>query len=297
MTIRLACTTDCFPLLPHDLVLDLISGLEFELHDLMLAGNRTEHRPETIRLDTKRWAGRLAERAAEHGLEYADIFVIPWSDFSVLPPNHPDAETRVQSRDLFKQMVEFTACVGAPGLTLLPGVDWPGESHEVSLKRAATELLARVEIAHAHGVRLSFEPHMGGVCETVADALELCGRAPGLEVTVDLAHYAAQGAGPHEIERLFPHTRHVHVRGAAPGRLQAPMKTNDINFEWLVDALCAASYDGAMTIEYAWSTWHNLNRIDVLSEVVLLRDRLRARLEGREWHYPRFGWPIEAAAE
>lgn len=292
---EISCTTDCFPLVEHDLALDMVAGLGFRFHDLMLAGNRTEHRPEVIRLDVERWAGRLAERAARRRLAYSDVFVIPWSDFTSLAPNHPDDRIREESRQLFAAMVDFAAGVGAPGLTVLPGIDWPGETHQESLERAAAEMVDRTEIGRARGIRVSFEPHRGGVCESVEDTLALCGR--GVEVTVDLAHFVAAGTGPHEIELLFPHTRHIHVRGAAPGRLQAPMKSNEIEFEWVVDALEAAGYDGALTIEYAWSEWFGLNRVDVLSEVVLLSDRLKAKLAGREWRYPRFGWPIEGAPE
>ena len=54
----------------------------------------------------------------------------------------------------------------------------------------------------------------------------------------------------------------------------------------MVDALLAASYDGDIGLEYLWIDWEHLNECDTVSETILLRDRLRAKLAGEAWEYP-----------
>jgi hypothetical protein len=119
-------------------------------------------------------------------------------------------------------------------------------------------------------------------------------QAPELEMTMDVAHFVALGAAPAEIDLLLARSRHVHVRGAAPGSLQAPMKTSSVDYERLIDTLDGQAYGGAITLEYAWDHWEGLDQVDVVSEIVMLRLRLLGHAAGRVWSYPRFGWPIEA---
>jgi sugar phosphate isomerase/epimerase len=110
--------------------------------------------------------------------------------------------------------------------------------------------------------------------------------APGLELTLDYTHFVAQGFEESEIEPLVPHTRHFHTRGASKGRLQTSLKANTIDYEKAVDALVAHGYKGFVSVEYIWTEWERLNEVDVLSETIILRDRIRAKLAGRPWTYP-----------
>ena len=134
---RLAATSDSFPLLPHEVAIELIAGLGFDAHDLMLFGNRSEITPQLVREDVGRWAGLIAERGHARGLPCSDVFVIPWTDFTAMAANHPEPDELAAGRALFEDMVDFAARLGAGGLTMLPGADWPGEEHQASLERAA----------------------------------------------------------------------------------------------------------------------------------------------------------------
>jgi sugar phosphate isomerase/epimerase len=169
---------------------------------------------------------------------------------------------------------------------MVPGLDWPHESHEESLTRAARELGLRADAARTAGVRFSIEPHVGSVCGTPEDVARLVELAPGLELTLDYTHYVSQGFSEAEIEPLLRHARHVHARGGAPGRVQCALKDSTIDYGRLVDALCASGYDGALALEYVWIDWERCNECDNISETLLLRDRLRAAIAGQPWSYP-----------
>lgn len=297
MAIRLSTGTDAFPTIPHELTLELTARLGFEGHDLMMAGNRLDaHNFTTLRLEdmlreSKLWAGRIGERLDRHGVVLSDLFASPWTDLETMAANNPDASERLRGHEFFEQVLEFAAELGAPGITMPPGIDWPGESHEVSLARAAEELGRRAAKARDRGIRYSTEPHVGSVCETPADVLKLCAEAPGLELTLDYSHFLAVGLTDADVEPLVPFARHVHARGAADGRLQTSMRENTIDFERLVDVLRESSYDGFITVEYVWVDWGGLDEVDVLSETILMRDRLRAKLSDASWSYPAIAVP------
>jgi len=284
---RLALTDNTFRLLqPWERVLDLARLLELEAVDVCVMGNRSHLRPEEIRDDIPGAAERIATGLADRGLAVSDLFCIPWTDFERLAPNHPDSAEHAASQALFDDLLDLAVRIAAPGMTMLPGIDWPGETHEASFDRAAQELARRTALARDRGVRFSVEAHLGSIAQDPAEAARLCAASPGLELTLDYSHFVYQGLDDGQIEPLVPLARHVHVRGAATRRMQAPLAESTVDFERMVGALRAAGYDGDLSLEYLWIAWEGLNECDTVSETILLRDRLLAALAGREWRYP-----------
>lgn len=283
---RLACADDTFRLLGHEHIVELVRRLDLDGIDLCLMESRSSLPLDEVREDVAGWAGRVGERVHSRGLDVADVFLIPWTDFRTLATNHPDPGERAASSALFDDVLDFAARLGSPGMTILPGVEWEHETPDESLVRAADELARRLDAARERGVRLSVEAHLGSVAPTPLRALELLERVPGLELTLDYSHFVYQGIPEAEVEVLVPFARHCHVRGARQGRMQAPLRESTIDFERMVEALGDAGYDGYLGLEYVWLDWEHCNECDNLSETLLLRDRLRAKLEGRSWAYP-----------
>ena len=279
--IRLSCGDHSFPLIPHDLALDVIAGLGFDGVNLVLWGNRSEIQPEAVRADPAGWAGRVVERLRVRSLAIGDLVCIPWTDYETLAVNHPLEAERERSLGFFTDMLDFAQRIGAPGITILPGLDWPDESHEESLARTARELVPRVAEAQEHGVPLSIEPHVGSVCHNPADVEWLCAQVPGVTVTLDYTHFVSLGIAEAEIDPLLARTRHLHTRGGANGRIQTPLSDNTIDYERIVGRLIDAGYEGFIAVEYCWIDWEGMNNVDVISESVILRDRLRAMLAAR----------------
>ena len=285
MSIRLSCGNDSFPIVAHDTSVELIANLGFEGYDLSLAGNRSRVSLEDVLGDVAGWAGRLEERVWGRGLSFSDVFHIPANDFETMAPNHPEELERERGRAQFDKIVELAVRLGAPGMTVLPGLDWSHETHEQSLARAGQELARRAATARERDVRLSVEPHVGSVCHSPTDIAALCDLAPGLELTLDYTHFIVQGYAAAELEPLLARARHVHVRGGDHERLQAPLRDSTVDYERIVDVLLESGYDGYLAVEYCWVEWSRLNEVDVISETVLLRDRLRAKLAGARWAY------------
>jgi len=279
----LACGDHTFPLLEHEHVLSLVSMLGFQGFDLALMGNRSHVRPEIVRSNIAGWAERLSASIATVGLKIADVFLIPWTDFETLAPNHPGAPERLEARKLFTDVLDLAARLEAPGVTLVPGVNWPGRPARESLERAADELQWRTARARDLGLRCSFEPHIGSVTSTPEEVLDLLTLAPEVELTLDYTHFVAQGIAEERIEPLVSRARHFHARGARLGRGQTSVKDNTIDYERVVDVLAESGYAGYLAVEYVWIEWEHMNECDNMSETIIMRDRLAGRRDHLEW--------------
>lgn len=284
-TLQLACGDHSFPVLDHDSVIKLVGMMGFRGFDLGMLGNRSHLQPEQVRADVRGWADRLGAKISDAGLRVADLFHIPWTDFETLAANHPDADERTAARSLFRDMLDLAARLDSPGITVVPGVVFAGDRPGASFERAAEELQWRAEQARALGLRCSIEAHIGSVVDTPEKVLALLDLAPDLELTLDYTHFVAQGIAEERIHPLCARARHVHARGARPGRGQCAMKDNAIDYERVVHELLDHDYDGYIAAEYVWIEWEHMNECDNVSESLLMRDRLNACFAGKPWSY------------
>jgi sugar phosphate isomerase/epimerase len=280
---KLACADFTWPLLPHESVLALIRMLDVEGLDLGVFGNRSHVRPEMVRHDIPMWSGVLKERISHAGLELADFFYQPWSDFETMAPNNPDPKQQEEATALFRDMLEMARRLEAPGITMLPGARFGDEPWDDSIRRSAEALKWRVEAAQEAGMRLSVEGHMGSNVDTPEKLARLVELTPGLELTLDYTHFTAQGIPNEEIEPLIDHARHFHCRGAAPGKMQTIFEENTIDYARVVQRMKETGYDGYFAIEYAWTRWGDFKRTDNTSETIQFRDMARALIAGREY--------------
>ncbi len=283
---KLACGDHSFPLLDHESTIDLIAGMGFEGFDLALMGNRSHIRPEHIRSDIPFAADTIGKSIRRRGLEISDVFSIPWTTFDTMAPNNPDPEEKIASRKLFEDLLEFTLRIKAPGITMVPGIDFESLGHQRSIELAAEELQWRAAKMKTEGLRFSVECHIGSVAASPEDTLTLLKLAPDLKLTLDYTHFIAPGYLQEDIDRLAPYAGHAQIRGGRPGAGQCSMKENTIDYESVVSVLDQSGYDGYLAVEYVWIDWENMNRCDVVSESVLMRDRLKAALAGEKWIYP-----------
>jgi len=62
-----------------------------------------------------------------------------------------------------------------------------------------------------------------------------------------------------------------------PGRLQASLANNTIDYGRVLKAMQRCSYPGYVGIEYVWIDWEHCNEVDNLSETILMRDFFRSQ--------------------
>ena len=274
--VQLACADFAFPLLPHDHVFDLIAMLGVKGVDIGVFPDRSHFQHKDFLADPAGSARELSARVRDRGLEFADIFHQSAGDLESLAENHPDADVRQRSRDLFLKTLEFVTLCEGKHMTSLPGIHFESESHADSLKRCSEELAWRLEQANAANVVYSVEPHMWSVAPNPATARELLEMTPGLTITLDYGHYTTQGMSDAEIEPLWPDASHFHARCAAKDKLQTSLAKNTIDWQGVVQAASGAGYEGYFGLEYVIMDVDIVEDVDNLSETILLRDVLRA---------------------
>jgi sugar phosphate isomerase/epimerase len=276
---KLACADFTWPLLPHDAVFQLVKLLGFEGIDLGVFGNRSHIRPEIVRSDLPFWCGVLQERLAQSGLALADFFYQAWTDYETMAANHPDPKEQEESEALFQDMLAMARRLGAPGMTVLPGMLFGDEAWDASVGRSAETLKRRLDHAQRVGVRLSVEGHLGSHVDAPEKLAHLLDLVPGLELTLDYSHFTAQGTPDAEIEPLLSHARHFHCRGSAPGRFQTRFEENTIDYRRVIERMRQIDYDGYFAIEYVYTAWQDCNRTENTCETIKFRDLARAHAD------------------
>jgi len=185
-------------------------------------------------------------------------------------------EARERNVDDFRKVCAFAGDLGCPSVFVLPGVTAPGVSGGEARERSAESLRALVAVAGDEGIHLTVEPHIAGILSTPQAALDLLSLVPGLGLTLDHAHFVAMGHPQAEIDRLIPHARHVHLRQARPGALQAKWGEGIIDFGLLFECLRGAGYDGYLAVEYVHQSYMSTLFDDVLTETIAMRDLARS---------------------
>lgn len=274
------CTSFSFPLLSFEQSLRQIALLGIGAVDLGAHLNQPHLSPEVIEADPRGQSERVKRAADAAGLAIADLFPTFGVGFRDRPANAPDPATRAANRRRFGALVELCRAVGCPGITLLPGVIWEDLGPERSFELAVAGLTELVADGRDAGLRVSIEPHLESVVEEPERALALVEAVPGLQFTLDYSHFVAAGMAPERVHPLIPHTGHFHARQAAPGQLQSVRDEGTIDFADIIRRLRATGYGGYVCIEYTWQEWRDCNRLDVVSESIMLRDQLAGYLAG-----------------
>ena len=281
---RLSCADYSFPLLPYQVNLDLIKGLEFDGVDVAVFSGNPNNSAEEVIADPNGVGQQVKGMIHDTGLLVADVFPIVITDFRPVfdvqsaAPNNPSPQVRRQAREDFRRFVEFTLVCESPGLTILPGCPFEEGDPSRDWGLAVQELAWRVDMAQEAGLELGFEPHIGSITETPETTAQFVAEIPGLKVCLDFAHFVYQGISQDRIETLLPIARHHQVRQAARGVMQAISYEGTIDIQRLVRKLVALDYDGFVAAEYVRMQKWDCDRVDNLSETIYVRDQVRQAL-------------------
>lgn len=213
------------------------------------------------------------EQTANHIQALLDDFHLRLTDLYIMLPyiNAPDSERREQEMVRFEKLIPFITTLGTPGITVLPGVvTEDGPDH--ALARAIPALQRMVDAVEDADFRLSVETHFKSPASTPQRARLLLEAVPGLSLTLDLAHFVAQGIPWTAIRELFEYTAHIQVRQAAPRSIQSRFEDGVLNIGQLIEDLVEADYHGALSVEYLVSKEQPLA---ITQEIVKTRDALR----------------------
>jgi sugar phosphate isomerase/epimerase len=270
-SIPLSCADFTFPLLKHEGSCRLISMLGVQGVDIGFFNGRSHLRPEDVHGRESEEGAILKTRLGDLGLVASDVFLQTGATHGQRAVNHPEKSEREAGFEMFRRAVDFTVACGSRHLSGLPGVSFEGVADGDSLQRAAEESSRRAALAGEAGLCYSVEPHVGSIAPTPDKALEFVKLAGDMTLTLDYGHFVYAGFSNEEIHPLLDHAGHFHARGAAKGRLQAPVSENVIDFHAVNKRLVSRGYDGWICLEYVWIDWEGCNRCDNVSETLLLK--------------------------
>ncbi len=235
---------------------------------------KVSYDPDHTSANPQKAADHLNALVDSYELHAVDFFPQFANSFYQRSMNDPDPDVRQKNIEAFKGLVRFCQLAHIPGLTLLPGVEHLTASREQNLDLAGETFRQLVAIADDAGVQVRFEPHTGSLTDTPELALALVERVPGLKITLDYAHFLLHYIEVERIHRLIPHTGHVHIRPARPGKLQTRHSEGTLDFADIIERLRAVSYQGCLSLEYVCADWYDLNQLDTLTETVTTREAL-----------------------
>ena len=271
---HISCSDYTFPLLPRAKRFAMLELLGFRLVDIGLFERNTGLRPAQLAADPKGFTRHLKCELRNTGLRVSDVFLQIGPEPSIAAANDPDPRVRMRNRKVFLLALDLCSAFDCAHLTGLPGVRHPEVPEAEDLALAGEVAAWRQHAAAGAGVKYAIEPHIGSICSDVASTRTFIESVPGLTLTLDYGHFVTAGTPCSEIHPLLPFASHLHARGGAPGQLQATVAENTIDFEGIVRRLRERKYRGCLAVEYVWSEWGQCNRVDNVSETILLRQQL-----------------------
>lgn len=280
---KATCTSWSWSLLRFDEVVRIMSLLGFRAIDVGAFSNWAHFEPDELAAHATESARELVEIALRYDVALTDLFVTFGPGLTERCVNFPDASVRAANLETFKRLAEFCRQAGIPGITLCPGVCHDELGRDASMEIAVEEFSRLVDAGYNAGLRVSFEPHVESIAESPGDVLHIVKHVPKLKLTLDYSHFIYQGYGDADLEPLLPHTGHFHVRQARKGVLQCRVSEGAIDFGRALKALSTSGYDGWVAFEYVWEQWKDNDRVDVLSETLMLRQQLRSFFEETEY--------------
>lgn len=267
---RIACSTAAFCRSPLEGAVRGVRELGFAEADLLVIEGWVHVNPTDLVNDWDGTTARVDALLQENGVRPIALN----AGLSVLLHDR-SAEACEQRRRQVAALARFAGLysVAVSGMQpSLTGLD--GRPVEQVFRDSVASLQEMAAIAEPAGLTLALECHVRSAFESLPDALRLLDEAPWLSVAYDPSHFAMSGVDLRETLPLLERAAHVHLRDAAPGRMQVHLGEGTVDFDWLLGSLRDQGYAGDVSIEYLGS-----DEMDVADDIRGLRDLVACALE------------------
>ncbi len=158
-----------------------------------------------------------------------------------------NARRHAETEALFRFMKKYG--IGAAALQPPLNVD-PALDEKTVFENCVETLREQTAMAEAQGLQFALELHTRSPFETMPQVNRLLEIMPAAPLVYDPTHFVSQGISLKETGRMMNNARHVHIRDAAKGKLQAPYGQGEMDFGWVCAALKDRGYAGHISIEY-----------------------------------------------
>ncbi len=240
----IACSTSAFKQ-PLEAALGRVAGMGFQEVDVLAIGAWPH-------VDASRLAEQFeAERErVSAALEAAGLTPIAMNFAVGHLHRRDDAEANARRLEQVEALTRLMRELGVEVASFYPGYRADDRPWPDVLRDEVTTIREMLEIAERAGVTLTVEPHFNTPFQTIEQVSGLLEALPELRIAYDPSHFAMQGLTLEQVESLLDRAAHVHLRDAAPQKLQAPFGSGTVDFEGLLAALRRRGYAGHFSIEY-----------------------------------------------
>lgn len=131
--------------------------------------------------------------------------------------------------------------------------------HPGELATLQDQLVERInklgDYAHARGVVVAFEHHVGNAVETPDQVVAIMEQttSPGARINFDISHFNVVGVPIEEsVEKIFPYAVHTHIKdelGRAPNHQYLIPGEGEFDYIRYLKAMAAHGYKGAISTE------------------------------------------------
>lgn len=230
-----------------DHALGRLKALGFDTVDLIVIESWGLVSLKRLLSDFEGECARVEGLLAKHGLRAAAVNAGFDAVFHEPLTAETEAALAQQVRVLAAFMQRMGICCGAH----YPGhiADWKNDPEGVWQNTTACLRAIQTQLADT-GLRLGPELHFKTPYETPEGGRRLLEAIPRLNYTYEPSHYIVNGVEIEQTADLLAGACHIHMRGCAPGRLQAPADVGAHSLRWVIAQLKARNYDGYVSIEY-----------------------------------------------
>jgi sugar phosphate isomerase/epimerase len=221
-----AASTECFPDLSPQDVLEVLADLEFTAIELPIHESGGWVKPSQVHADMER-AAHLCRDTHRLDIAALDIELAPGAAYY----------------DHFAAICKMAKAIKVVTLVI------PASELGTPFNEEIERLRKLVEIASLEGAVVGLKTTIGCMTQDPDTAVVLCDNVKGLRLTLDPSHYIT---GPHQggnIDKVMRYVPHVHLRDSTKEKLQVRVGQGLIDYGKLIGQLQKVGYDRALSIK------------------------------------------------
>ena len=270
MKATIACSTSIGSNRPLPEALAMIEALDAHEIDLLCIEGWAHVNPSALAADFSTEVARVEAWLAVHRQRVTALNVMTGAPLHLRAADMQRRRAR-ESEALLALMERWRIVVAALQLPLRTGASWSEREQDDVMASAREE----VDRAARAGRLLALELHTRSPFETPAQIARLLAAWPDVPIVYDPTHFLAQGIPLRATERFLRQARLIHLRDAAPGRLQVRLGDGALEIDWLLAAWREHHFSGHISIEYLADPHANF---DLADSTRRLHDRVRQAL-------------------
>lgn len=230
-----------------DYALGRLAAFGFSEVDLIAISSWGHVSLEALVADFETESARISGLLEKHSLRAVSVNAAFSPDLNDRADPAANAARLEQVRALARLMEQLGIGIGAQ----YPGYIASWKNDPAGVWADTVTSLREIQAALA-GFPLTLAPeiHYETPFEHPDAARRLLREFPGLPYTYEPSHFIIRGHDIRDTADLLAAASHVHLRGCAPGRIQAPPDDSAAELQWVVESLRHRNYQGIISIEY-----------------------------------------------